>query len=231
MPSDDITNTEKNFKEKTYAIIGSSGELERYNDVYADVDEEQIYLATKLEEFIFNEQHNIERSFLRIGAALAQFDEQELWRARGYPSFRSWTSELSFSYEHATRLIRIVRDLVPLIGDTDNLPPVSTMKELLPMLSDGSSSEEILDAYNEVRDLTTADAKRRIREIRGVDQPSVPATFRAVVQSFDDHNRVRIERFGDDGDYYTVTPQPLYIKHRDWPRWESRFGSFIEYEN
>lgn len=213
--------------------LGSDGSIEYYPDAYA-VEENKIALAEGLEQYIMEQQHTIEASFMKIGAALIKFEEEELYLARGLPTMKVWLegAEFSFSYAHATRLMRIVRDLVPIIGDKHKEIPVSTMKELLPMLADGSTPEQINEAVDEVTGLTTRDAKRRIRELRGVEERAAPTIFRAKVRTGETYHYVTVTRTGEDGDSYTLTEKPLRIKPKDFALFiELAFGdAFIEYE-
>jgi hypothetical protein len=214
----------------TYAIIGSSGELERYEDNY-NVDSETALKAQHLEEYIIEQQSNIETSFLKIGAALVQFDSDQLWRARGMPSFRAWASgpELHFSYAHATRLMRIVRDLIPRLGEIPTTS-VSTLTEMLPMLSNGSTDEDIQQAYEDIQGLTTRDAKIHLQELRGITQAPRPVIFSARVRQTERWNYVDVTRQGDDDTYLVTKKGPLEIKPSDWDAWAERFGAFITYD-
>lgn len=218
----------------TYSIIDSSGELVTYDDPYASVTEDKIEMANALEQYIVEQDKGIQYTFLKLGAALNKFEDEELYLARGFPTFRSWlmSAQFSFSYEHATRLQRIVREIVPILG-TENLPPISTLKEILPMLSEGASEDDIREAVEEVKDLTTKDARARLRELRGIEEKERPAIFTAKVQRGESYHRVSITRTGDDGIIYNVTPSgPLTIRPEDWGRWAERFSEeFITYED
>jgi hypothetical protein len=217
-----MTDTNKEY------YLDSDGSIVHYPDAYK-VTPLQREEAEKLGKYIVAQQDTIEASFLKMGQALALFEEQEMYKAYGVPSMRVWVKEhCHFSYEHATRLIRIVRDLLPVLGEVETLLPVSTMKEMLPMLTEGATPEEIREAFEEVQGLTTRDAKARLRELRGVEEPPIPTTFRASVVQGETYNFVSIMRYGDDGDIYEVTPQPLRIKPKDFPRWAERFGAFME---
>lgn len=222
-----VTNFSGSVQKQTF--MGSDGSIERYDDAY-QVDEETYELAVGIENYILEQQMNIKHSFLKIGAALIKFEEQELFKARGVPSFRAYLSSdmFEFSYEHATRLMRIVKELVPILGE-EGLPSLSKLKEILPMLGEGWSEDEIRYAVSEIENLNTRDAKARIREIRGIkDNPTLPF-FKAVVKEEGDFNVVAVERIGgDDGDYYNAGT--LYIKKKDWSRWADNFGEgFVEY--
>lgn len=215
---------------ETYGIIGSTGEIELYHDPYAGISIEDVQLADYVENIIITEQQNIETSFLKIGTALIQFEDLELWRAKGMPSFRAWLSgpEFMFSYEHGTRLMRVVRDLIPIIGEQEHVPPVSKLIAMLPLVADGRTDDEIREVFDDIQALPVRAAKDHIREVRGIDRPEQPTTFRARVQNGETYNNITVTRYGEDGDIYELGR--LQIKPKDWPRWSARFGEgFIEY--
>lgn len=212
--------------------LGSDGSLENYPQIYK-VNPADLEAAEKLESFILNEQEHVETSYLKIGAALVEFEERKLWTAKGLPSFRAWLSgpEFHFGYEQGTRLMRIVRDLLPNLPDGTPRPPLSTLKEMLPLLADGTDSETLAEIAAEVANMTTRDAKRHIHERRGIGGGAEPVIFRARVQLGSEYNLTRIFRTGGDGDDYELTEEgPLRIKPKDWQRWSERFNEgFIEY--
>ena len=220
------------MSDKEY-YMGSDGNLEHYPQIYQS-DDEKIAMAEGLEKYILEQQQSIEKSFLKIGAALIKFEEDELYLARGVPNMRTWLQgpEFSFSYEHATKLMRIVRDLLPMLGDRPPLP-VSKMAELLPMLPT-STPEEVVSAYEEIEDLTVKDAKARLRELRGLEPHTMPVTFYARVQRGETNHHVWLSRTGEDGDHYNMTPRsPLIVKRKDFAAFVERAlgNAFIEYED
>lgn len=212
--------------------MDSDGSLVYNPDVYKGAQGD-VELADTLENYIIDQQDTITTSYLKMGAALHEFESKKLYLAKGMPSFRAWISgpEFAMSYEAAHRLISIVRDLMPVLGDKETLLPVSTMKELLPLLRDGTSREQIQEIYDEVEGMTTSDAKKHIRELRGIEAAKPTTLFRADVQQIGDSKYVKITCTTEDGDYYVVSDNgPLRIKDRDWAKWMSRFGdNFIEY--
>lgn len=217
----------------TFSYIGSSGEMETYQDSYGAVTQDDIDSAERLERYILDTQTNIEQSFLKMGAALVVFEEERYYLARGMPSMRAWLNspEFHISYRLAMDLMRIARELVPLFPD-DTVPelPVSTMRELLPLVSEGRTAEEIVGVAEDIQGMTVRDARNHIREVRGIDEPEQPTIFRARVEMGEEYHRVWITRYGDDGDIYQLSREPLRIKPRDWQRWSTRFGGFINYE-
>lgn len=218
-----------------WVIEGS--ELAHYPQPYKP-SEQDIEQAFKLEQYILSLQEDVENGFLKIGAALVEFEDRKFWLARGVPSFRAWLSgpEFHFSYEHGTRLMRVVRDLIPVLGSGGEMPnlPLSTLRELLPMLTEGFTDDEIREIAEEVKGMTTRDAKKYIQERRGVGKrKEEPVIFRARVVQGTAFHLVYITRTGgDDGDIYEVTEEgPLRVKPKDWQRWAERFGEgFVTYE-
>lgn len=209
-------------------FVGSDGTIEVYVDPY-QLDLDKAEKGRQLTQYVRDQQENIEQSFLKIGAALSIIEKEELFKVDGVPSFRSWATEnLSFSYEHATRLIRIVDDLLPVLGEVEILP-VSKMKELLPMLNDGSSPEQIREAYEDIQHLPVTEAKKRIKEIRGVEDKPL-TMFKLVVDSRDEYNDIDIMCYAEDGRIYKLNDKVLVIDHRDWPRFEALFSGFVEYK-
>lgn len=216
-----------------FSYIGSSGEVETYQDSYGEVTQDDIDSAERLERYILETQSNIEQSFLKIGAALVVFDEERYYLARGMPSLRAWLNspEFHLSYRLAMDLMRIARELVPMFPDgTAPELPVSTMRELLPLMTEGRTAEEIAGVAEDIQGMTVRDARNHIREVRGIDEPEQPTIFRARVEQGEEFHRVWITRFGDDGDIYQLSREPLRIRPRDWSRWQTRFGGFITYE-
>lgn len=220
-----MANTTETNKEWYKSADGS---LEFYPDTYqiplADVD-----ASEKMEQFIINEQRNIKMSFLKIGAALNVFEQKKLYLGRGLPSMRAWldSPDIEISYRLAHDLMRIASELLPKIGDRVENIPVSTLREVLPMLSDGSGDESILELLDDVEGLSTRDAKKVIRERRGVKTGSPPVIFHAEVKEGGAFHRIKITRAGEDGDIYEVGT--VNIRPSDFKFWQDRFGSFIDY--
>ena len=218
----------------TYGIIGSSGQLEVYADPYAHVTPDDVQSVQDFEDYIHEQEESIGGSFLKIGAALLEVEKRHLYKAAGASSMSVWMKSARFtmSYEHGTRMMRIVRDLVPVLG-VDNLPSVSLLKELLPMVNEGATPDQIRETAQEISKLTVKDAKDHIREVRGLEEriPSVVFKARVEQQAIGDEsfNKVTITRTGgNDADIYELGR--LFIKQKDMARWTDRFGGFLEYE-
>jgi hypothetical protein len=98
------------------------------------------------------------------------------------------------------------------------------------MLSEGKSPEQIREVLEEVQDLTTKDAKKRIRELRGLEETDSPVIFKASVREFSDYVLVEVMKVGGESPSYSATPKgPMYFKKEDWPRMQDRFGFAVEY--
>lgn len=218
---------------ETFSYIGSSGEMESYPNPYANAAN-NAEAAQRLEEYMIEVEKTLDQNFLKLGAALAFFEDNEYYLARGCPSMHVWLNgtELHVSYKLANDLMRVVRNLVPLLTDgNEDLPnlSVSSMRELLPLLADNISAEDMKNVAGEIEGMTVRDARRHVRELRGIEEPEQPTIFRARVETGEEYHRVWITRTGEDGDIYSVNNQPLTIKPKDWARWQDRFGVFISY--
>lgn len=225
-----------------WQIDAGTGELVAYPDPYKNQTAETAEEAQKIENEILIRVGVIETNYLKIGQLLAEFKERKLYLAAGDPDFRTWCNSPKLSrigYRSAQRLIQIVDKALPLLekhGAMDILPDLgmSTMADLLPILNDEDGEEKFVEAAYQVRDMTNADAKEAIKEIRGVAKPldhEMPTVFKAKVRAGEDYMFVRI--YATNGpDFYEVTQgKPLMIRKRDWPRWEDRFGRFLEHED
>ena len=212
-----------------YSVIGSDGELETYRDPYGDVSQQDVADAQALEEKIISQRKAIDVGYLTIALDLATFQERKLYLARGYPTFRAWADspELGVGARLAHDLIRIVNEAIPILerhDALDALPPISNMRDLLPILADANAEEKFVEAAYQVKDLTNREAKDAVRQIRGIERPydeKQPAIFKAIVVRGESFNAITIT-CGDGSDYYKVGT--LFIKPEHWPRWASRFG-------
>lgn len=183
-----------------FSIIGSSGELETYRDPYGVVSQEDVQAAMELEQKIINERNAIDVGYLRIALDLAQFSERKLYLARGYPTFRAWADspEVKIGARLAHDLLRIVNEAIPILEKYDAmeaLPPISNMRDLLPILADNDAEEKFIEAAYTVKDLTNREAKDAIRQIRGIQREydeKTPAIFQAKVRRGESYHQVTI---------------------------------------
>lgn len=210
--------------------LEADGSVVQYPDAY-QIPYGDVEASEKMEKFILNEQRNIKVSFLRIGAALNVFEQKKLYLGRGLPSMRAWldSPDVEISYRLAHDLMRIAGELLPKIGDRVEDIPVSTLREMLPMLSDGSSDEAIMEMLDDVQGLSTRDAKKVIRERRGAGTGTPPVIFHAEVLRGEEYHKIRITRAGEDGDIYEVTKTDLMVKPKDFHVFEKIFGNFMDY--
>lgn len=216
-----------------YSIIGSDGNIERYSDDFAQVTPELIQKAKQSQLEILNYKSTIEQSYLRLGQELAQFKQENMHLALGYNSFRAWADspEISIGYRLCMNLIRIVSEVLPILVEHDAIDAVSTvsnMSAILPILADENAEEKIVEAAYTVKDLTNRDAIEYVKEIRGQARDineATPAIFHAKLRRGESFHTVQVF-CGNGQDYYEVGT--LRIRPADWPRFEARFGRFIE---
>lgn len=223
---------------KDQVIVDSDGSLVRYPDPYGDVTPERIETAERLQREVFYHNAQIDRHYFFIGGILSEIKEQEYFRELGFDTFRAWADspELKgIGWRTAHNLIRITNEVLPIIerhNAFDALPSVSTMVNLLPILSDDNAEEKFIEALYEVKELPVHDAKERIRDLRGIGrtiEDERPAIFKAQVTRGEQFHTIRVW-CSTGTDYYEAGT--LNIKPRDWPRWEQHFSErFIEYVN
>jgi len=216
--------------------VMEGGELVAYADPFKNVTEGDVDAAEQLEQFILAQAGAISKGYLMIGRALSEFKSKKCYLARGFDSFQAWADSpnlMGIGYRTAQDLIRIYEDVLPILAEHDAmdvLPFVqsSKMRAILPMLGDEDAEEKIIDAVYKIKDLTTKDAFAVINEIRGKNDPfddKMPTVFTAKVMYGESFHKVIITASNND-DVYTVGT--IHIKPRDWPRWEDRFGRFIQ---
>ena len=219
--------------------IDSDGELRSYPDPYKNVTEESLQKADELEGILLDRVSKIEVHYLEIGKVLAQFKDEKLYLAKNFPTFAAWCDSPYLSrigYRSAQRLIQIVNEALPLLERNNAIDVVAsigvgTMGDLLPILRDEDGEQKFVEAAYAVKDLTNRDAKDRIKELRGIDVPlekETPTVFKAKITRGQTYNKLRV--FASNGpDYYECGI--LNVKLRDYPRFEARFGRFIEVED
>lgn len=212
-------------------FIDSDGTAVHYPQVYRPTPE-QVVQANEQLHIVLENKKNAEISFLRMAQALDVVEKNQLYKAHGVPSFRAWVSSpnVDLSYRLASDLLRIVREVLPILPEGTNIPSVSTLRELLPVLGDDQGKEKFVEALHEVEGLTVVDTRERIKELRGIARPidePLPAVFKARVRMGEAFHRVEIT-CTTGVDQYNVGV--LTIRREHWPRFESRFGAFIEFE-
>lgn len=222
-------------KSDSQYIIGSDGSMEVYDDRYKQVTQEIVQRAQKLEEEIVAQGVNIQVGYLRLARSIAEFYNDKLYLARGYPSFQAWAEspEIGIQYRTAMNLVRIANEAIPILQRNnvlELLPNVSTMYDMLPILSDEGAEQKFVLAAQEVQGLSARDAKQRIKEIRGTAKPydeELPAIFHAHVKDRGEYNEVFINCHTGDDTYSLTVRGPLRVKKKDWPRLERIFRHYV----
>ena len=210
--------------------MDSDGSIVTYKDDYV-VTEQEYNEAQELEQHIMAVRQDIDKDFLILGHLLDQFEKKRGYIAKGYPSFRAWVSspEIDLSYRTAHDLLRIVREVLPILGPRESIPSVSKLRELLPILADDNGAEKFLTTFEQTADATVRDTRDAVKEVRGqlrpIDQPH-PAVFRARVTRGEEFHRVAVTCI-TGVDQYNVGE--LRIKPEHWSRFEDRFGTFVEF--
>ena len=210
--------------------LDSDGSLVNYPQVY-QVTPEQLVKADEQLNIVLESKLHAEISFLRMGQALDIIEKDQLYKAHGVPSFRAWvmSPNVDLSYRVAADLLRIVREVLPILPDNADIPSISTLRELLPVLADANPRESFLNAMTEVSGLNIADTRERIKELRGISRPvdeAQPAVFTARVRMGEAFHRVEIA-CTTGVDYYQVGV--LTVRREHWSRWALRFGAFIQF--
>ena len=222
-------------KNDSQYVIGSDGSMEVYDDRYKQVTDEVVQRAQELEQDIIARGVDLKIGYLRLARSLAEFYNDKLYLARGYPSFHAWAEspEIGLQYRTAMNLVRIANEAIPILqrnNALELLPSVSTMYDMLPILSDEGAEQKFVLAAQEVQGLTNRDAKQRIKEIRGTAKAydeELPAIFHAQVKDRGDVHEVFIRCNTGDDMYSLTTRGPLIVKKRDWPRLERIFRNYV----
>jgi hypothetical protein len=221
----------------SYTIMGSDGRPERYHDAFARVDEAMIERAAEVQDQIMNAAGHLELHYLRLAKGLSTFKREKLYLAVGYESFKEWADSPELKqvgYRVAHDLVRIADEVLPILDKHDRMyrepfPPISTMRDLLPILADENAEQSLITALDEVAGLSNRAAKDRIKELRGISTPidaKSPAIFKAKVTMGESFHKVDIT-CSDGVDFYNVGT--LRIKPVHFARWSERFGGFIEH--
>ena len=210
------------------------GELVAYDDPFKNITPQMARVAEAIEQDILMCASQISANFLEMGRLLSGFEEEKLYRALGYESFKLWANSPNLhgiGYRTARNLIRIYREALPLLvkhGKADLIPflPTSKMQALLPILADENAEDKFIEAAYQIHDKTMADSYEIIKEIRGKqDDGMLPTVFSARVIRGESYHKVKITALTGDDIYDCGV---LTIKPRDFPRFEERFGRFLE---
>lgn len=218
--------------------LDSSGELVSYPDPFKEVDQEFATTAAAAEELVVQCKVAIEQNFLLLSAYLDEFDRRRYYLGRGYESMRDWcqSPEVEISWRLAQDLIRIRREVVPLLQKVHGAEFESTMlsagvskiRAALPLLNDGKS-DNFVELVDQAREMPWNDVRAEVKRIRGVevpmDQPS-PVIFKAEITKYDDH--VTIAIIGFDG-VRSERLGKLRMRPEWLPRFEDRFGKYVNF--
>src|SRR5687768_1803667 len=134
----------------SYTVIGSDGTPERYHDAFASVDEAMIERAAEVQDQILNAAGHLELHYLRLAKGLSTFKREKLYLAVGYESFKEWADSPELKqvgYRVAHDLVRIADEVLPILEKHERIyekiPPVSTMRDLLPILADENPEQSL----------------------------------------------------------------------------------------
>lgn len=213
-----------------------TGEIQVYSDTFGNISEEDIERAQYLEQCILEESAGVEIGYLRMARHLSEFKADNLFLARGFETFRLWADSPDLKrigYRSAQRLVQIADEAIPMLekyGLMEQLPPISTLGDLLPLLNDDDGEKKFVEAVKMVEGMSNRDAKRYVREVRGLppglngDGP----TFRAKVTRGETVHKITITCEDGDGDFYEAGKMQVRVKH--FAAFEKLFNErFIEY--
>jgi hypothetical protein len=224
-------------RDTTQFLVGSDGKMEAYEDSFRLVSQEDVEKALELENNILVVAGQISTAYLQIAKALAEFKDKKYYKARGFETFNLWAESdnlKSIGKRTAHDLIRIYNEALPIFAKhdaMDALPMInsSTMRALLPILSDENGEDKFIEAAYAVKDLTVRDSYATIDEIRGkpnrYEEDDLPTVFSAAVKRGPNYHTVEIVCL-DPEQTYTVGKLTIHRSH--WPAWEKRFGRFVE---
>ncbi len=217
-------------------VIGGDGTVEQYDDRYAEVTEEMVKKAEELEAQILDNGRRVTGSYLRMARDLSDFKREKLYLARGYDSFKDWADSPEISsvgWRTAYNLVRIADEVIPMLERNnllDETPSISNLYDLLPILNDDDGEAKFIAAMRAIKGLSNRDAKRAIKEVRGITANVGDRTatmFRCKVKRGTEFHTVRITA-NDNVDHYECGV--VRIKLKDWSRWASLYGEEnIEY--
>jgi hypothetical protein len=223
-----------------YTIIDSDGALVSYPDPYAGVTDQTVERAEEVERLLLAAKSDVEMGFMKMAIALDVIEREQLYRSRGYETMRQYVEgpEVDLNWRTATDMIRISREVLPLYESHPDLPTVkelgvSKVRALLPLLRLPDGEERFVAKAQQVTeaDWTWKDTVAEVKAERGLaTDPSkpLPVVFMAKVTVGEETTRVKVT--GSDGNRHKDCGV-LMIPNAWWPRWESRFGRFVIYED
>lgn len=222
--------------------IDSDGSLVAYADPFKNVTADLAELAEQAEAQIVQTKDSIEVEFLRLAYLMDEFERRSLYLARGYETMKAWTEspEIEISWRVAQDLIRIRREVLPLLEDTYGdattalsavvAAGISKVRAALPLLRDPDKASDFIEVVEAAPSMPWNDVRNEVKERRGIARPldeAFPVLFRGQIKLFDDYANIRV--FAIDG---TTSEQMGTLRiRREWlPRFEERFGSLIGFD-
>ncbi len=221
-----------------FSIIGSSGELETYPDYFGSVTQEQVQEAQAIENDIIKAKNIVYLGFYAIAEMLDRFEAEKLYKARGYERFKDWleSPEIEISYRVAQDLIRIQREIVPMMQAELGLSTeevrekllhagVSKVRALLPLASEQSDHENFYTLLDDAPSLTWRDLRKEMDRARGkeerIEDGYAPMFTSKILINRTPQNKVVIQITGSDGN--SIEPVGQVTMHEDWvARWINR---------
>lgn len=224
--------TPKKAVKNTFTQVGGDGALETYNDPFAIVTEEMQKQAQEIEQRVLETNGKVTGSYLRMARDLSTFKANKLYLARGFESFQAWgeSPELAqVGWRTMYDLVRIADEVLPMMERNnllDEIPSISNLYALLPILNDDDGEEKFLKALAAIKGQSVRDAKETIREIRGISgkESKTQATyfnFRVDNQTEDYKKGVLLSGLGGETAYEMGT---LRIAAKDWAAFEKMVG-------
>lgn len=163
----------------TQSYIDSSGALTQVPDLYKNVTQNDVARAEAIEKEIFANLGTIEAAYIRVGACLVAFEDERLYLAKGLSTFNEWLqADIKMSKRQAHDLMRIIREALPVLQKNNlmqQLPNVSTMRALLPMLAEGE--DKFVQAVGEIQGMTIQDVYSHLKDMRGITDEYTQVKF------------------------------------------------------
>lgn len=214
-------------------INPGSGELEVYPDATAGITTTIADEAAEAEAFIIASIHATEVVYLKLGELMKDFRDRELYRARGYSTFRQWADSADMNrlnYQTANNLIRIVEGLKPIFERGDlNIEdyPMSTLRAMLPLVGD-FSDDDILQVARDAHGLTVKDTNALVKTKRGIKLYPEDVIFKAftTIKPDSDWIDAEIVCIRSDGAIYKVGRQS--IMKCDYEAFKKFYGRHLE---
>lgn len=225
----------------TQWIVDGSGELVPFHDPFKNITPEDAAVAERTENAIIETKQGIERNFLKLAYLLDLFDANELYKGCGFEDMRSWamSQKIELSWKVVQDLLRIRREMIPVLTEQTGSEEqaqqvlitagVSKARAALPLLRDEDGEEKVSELIERAPELTWNDVRAEVKRLRGIEEPidkRFPAIFKARARQGDEFTRLDISVM-DGGTVERCGT--LNIRNRYMPRWDDRFGEFIEY--